>query len=171
MSRTSSSIGLIARLANRARKLSNSNARKPWRHRAKAIRRTPAEKKLLAEKRAKRKTEYQEALAEARNVIMEQAAILHERFGGHKIEWYFEKIMQCGRLAKHTREPTRWNAYLRSETKKINDGKLFKFSHSSSQSLFRASGGCTTLSCKRAYKADICKVERDVERRPRKGDG
>ena len=106
MSRTSSSIGLIAHLANRARKLSSSTTRKSWRHRTKPIQQTPAEKKLLAEKRAKRKKDYQEALAEARNTIMEQAARLHERFRGHSIDWYFKEIMQHGRLAKGTHEPT-----------------------------------------------------------------
>jgi hypothetical protein len=79
---------------------------------------------MLAEKRAKRKKEYQEALADARHAIMDHAAKLHEKFGGHSIEWYFEEIMQRGRLAKATREPSRWNAYLRSEAKKINDGRL-----------------------------------------------
>jgi hypothetical protein len=91
------------------------------------IHQTPAEKKLLAAKRARRKKEYQEALTEARSTIMEQAARLHERFGGHSTEWYFEEIIQRGRLAKGAREPTRWNAYLRSETKKINDGRLIIF--------------------------------------------
>jgi len=82
MSQTSSSIGLIAHLANRAQKLSSFTTWKLWCHRSKPIWRIPAEKKLLAKKRAKHKKDYQEALAEAKNTIMEQAARLHDTSEG-----------------------------------------------------------------------------------------
>jgi len=114
-----------ARLPNQLRKLSTSKVRKPWRRRAKpTVKSTPAEKKLKAVRRAVRKKEYHVALEEARATILDKATELHERFGGHSVNWYFEEIMQNGRLAKNSRDTSRWNAYLRSEVRKINDGRL-----------------------------------------------
>lgn len=112
-----------ARLPNNIRKLSTSKVRKPWRRHAKpGIRPTPAEKKLKAIERTAHKKEYRAALEAARASILDKATELHERFGGHSVDWYFEEIMQRGRLAKNSREISRWNAYLRSEVRKMNDG-------------------------------------------------
>lgn len=111
-----------ARLPNQLQKLSTSKARKPWRRRVKPIKSTPAEKKLKAVQRKVRKKEYHVALEEARASILDRATELHERFGGHSVDYYFEEIMQNGRLVKGSRETSRWNAYLRSEVRKLNDG-------------------------------------------------
>jgi hypothetical protein len=55
---------------------------------------------------------------------MEQATLLREEFGGHTAEWYFEEIMQRARMSKSKRSASRWNAFLRSEVKSINDGDV-----------------------------------------------
>ena len=127
----------LRRLVSQQRKLSTSKARKPWRHRAKRtpLRKTPAEKAEAAAKRRDHKVSYNEALSKARGIVMEQATLLREEFGGHTVEWYFEEIMQRARMTKSKRETSRWNAFLRNEVKCMNDGKycsslLYYWEHS-----------------------------------------
>ena len=114
----------LRRLYSKQRKLSTSKARLPWRHRAKriALRKTPAEKAAQAAKRQAHRVSYREALTSARSVVMDQAIQLRERFGMHTVEWYFEEIMQQSRMGKVKRAPSRWNAFLRKEVQRINNG-------------------------------------------------
>ena len=83
---------------------------------------TPAEKAHVASLRRSRKEDYSNALAEARDMVMEQAVQLRERFGGHSVEYYYEEIMQRSRAVKGQRRITQWNAYLAQEIKRINEG-------------------------------------------------
>ncbi|KAH7904201.1 hypothetical protein BJ138DRAFT_1239951 [Hygrophoropsis aurantiaca] len=103
-------------------KSTKSSVRTPWRHRmkTKALKRTPAENKVLKDKREAHRTEYQEALADAQAVITQEAVKLRERFGSHSIEYYFEAIIQSSRIKKTKRSENRWNAFVRAETKRIN---------------------------------------------------
>lgn len=116
----------LQRLSSKFRKLATNKTRKAS-HRTKhaVIRRTPQEKAQIAASRRAHRASYLEALNDARNSIMEQAAHLKETFGGHSIEYYLEAILQRSRLAKSTKAPNRWNAYLRQEVKRINDGESF----------------------------------------------
>jgi hypothetical protein len=114
------------RFKSLSRKLSTAKTRYAWRTKTKRkyIKRTPAEKAALKEKRQSEKKMYNDALQEAREVVLQQATQLHERFGGHSVQHYFEQILQQSRMKKRSRKVSRWNAYLRSEVKRINDGKL-----------------------------------------------
>ncbi|KAG2089110.1 hypothetical protein BD769DRAFT_1316496, partial [Suillus cothurnatus] len=79
------------------------------------------EKKNLAEKHLKKKTDYQMALTEAQDVLMEAAVKMHETLGCHTVDYYYEAIIQTSRMTKHQRACNPWNAYLRAEVKKYNE--------------------------------------------------
>ncbi|KAG2363647.1 hypothetical protein BDR07DRAFT_1483384 [Suillus spraguei] len=79
------------------------------------------EKKNLAKKHLKKKTDYQMALAEAQDVLMEAAVKMHETLGCHTVDYYYEAIIQTLQVAKHQRACNPWNAYLRAEVKKYNE--------------------------------------------------
>jgi hypothetical protein len=117
----------LRRLVSQQRKLSTNKIRKPWRHRTKhtILRKTPAEKAEAAAKRSNYRQSYNDALSKARGIVMEQATLLREEFGGHTAEWHFEEIMQRARMSKSKRSTSRWNAFLWNEVKSINDGDIF----------------------------------------------
>ncbi|KAG2151618.1 uncharacterized protein EDB93DRAFT_1249260 [Suillus bovinus] len=95
----------LSRYASCMRKISTMKTRSSWRHRAaQHYKKTPTEKALLKAKRKQHRTEYTEALAAAWNVVMEQATLLHEKFGRHSVNYYFEEIMQRSRIRKGTRK-------------------------------------------------------------------
>jgi hypothetical protein len=89
------------------------------------LQKTPAEKAEAAAKRSNYRQSYNDALSKARGIVMEQATLLREEFGGHTAEWYFEEIMQRARMSKSKRSTSRWNAFLQNEVKSINDGDVF----------------------------------------------
>ena len=68
------------RFKSLSRKLSTAKTRYAWRTKTKHkyIKRTPAEKAALKEKRQSEKKIYNEALQEAREVVLQQATQLHE---------------------------------------------------------------------------------------------
>ncbi|KAG6874658.1 hypothetical protein C0992_007081 [Termitomyces sp. T32_za158] len=90
---------------------------------------TPTAKAEARHKRQEHRSEYSAALAQAQSVVRREAEALHATFGGHSIRYYEEEILQIGCLNKQKRQPSRWNAYLRAETKhraryerhKVND--------------------------------------------------
>lgn len=84
--------------------------------------RSSADKKCLTEKRAKHRETYNEALEATSVAMQDQAEILMEMFGGHDAEYYMGEIMQHSRLSKGTRTVNKWNAYLRSKVRRMNDG-------------------------------------------------
>ncbi|KAG2158625.1 uncharacterized protein EDB93DRAFT_1076728 [Suillus bovinus] len=86
--------------------------------RKKIMKKSADEKKNLAEKRLKKKTDYQTALAEAQDILMEVAVKMHETLGCHTVDYYYEAIIQTLRMAKHQRARNPWNAYLRAEVKR-----------------------------------------------------
>jgi hypothetical protein len=103
--------------------------RSAWRTKAKRlyVTKPPAEKARLKEKRLSHKKDYNEALQEAQQIVHQQATLLHERFGGHSIQWYFQEILQQSQRQKSQCQVTAWNAYLSSEVKRINNGIFFSF--------------------------------------------
>jgi hypothetical protein len=54
---------------------------------------------------------------------------LHEEFGAHSVEWYYEEIMQRSRLGKKTRRVNRWNAFLKKELAEMNAGMMLAQSY------------------------------------------
>ncbi|KAG1823320.1 hypothetical protein EV424DRAFT_1472053 [Suillus variegatus] len=103
------------------RKISTTKTRSSWRHRAaQRYKKTPTEKALLKAKRKQHRTEYTEALAAARNVVMEQATLLREKFGRHSVNYYFEEIMQRSRIRKGTRKANKWNAFVKKQVELHN---------------------------------------------------
>ncbi|KAH0833452.1 hypothetical protein J3R83DRAFT_12571 [Lanmaoa asiatica] len=102
-------------------KVTRASQHTPWRtHSRPTIKRTAAEKKKLADDRADHRKEYSEALAAARQRIMQEALSLHSQFGGHTIDYYYEAIIQTSHIHNTKRRCNRWNAFLRSEVKKRN---------------------------------------------------
>ena len=83
---------------------------------------TSALKGVLAKQREERQQRYTSALQDARNTVQQHATRLREEFGGHSIGYYHQEILQRGRLERGRRKSSRWNAFLRHELKKRNDG-------------------------------------------------
>lgn len=113
-----------ARFSSRSRTtLLTTKMRQPWRRRAICVvhKKTHAEKKALADKRRQHRKTYSEALHDASQAIKVQAVQMKEKFGAHSADYYEKEIMQCSRLARSKRSINRWNVYLRSETKRMND--------------------------------------------------
>ncbi|KDQ58309.1 hypothetical protein JAAARDRAFT_192899 [Jaapia argillacea MUCL 33604] len=52
---------------------------------------------------------------------MDEAASLHETFGGHSVAYYYEEIMQLSRTSKARRSTNRWNAFLSQEIQAYNN--------------------------------------------------
>lgn len=118
------------RFRSRTRKaLATTKARFPWRRRAARVvyKRSTADKKCLTEKRAQHRETYNEALEATSAAMQDQAESLKEKFGGHDVEYYMGEIMQRSRLSKGTRTVNKWNAYLCSEVRRINDGTSHVF--------------------------------------------
>jgi len=70
-----------------------------------------------------------EALAEAHQLVIQEAMKLHDRFGGHSIQYYYEEILHQSHFTKGQRSVTAWNAFLGAEVKCINDGKWQDYHH------------------------------------------
>lgn len=116
----------LSRYASRMRKISTTKTRSSWRHRAaQRYKKTPTEKALLKAKRKQHRTEYTEALAAARNVVMEQATLLREKFGRHLVNYYFEEIMQRSRIRKGTRKANKWNTFVKKQVELHNAGMFY----------------------------------------------
>jgi hypothetical protein len=115
--------------AQRYIKTTKASQRTPWRSRLKRkqiAKKSAEEKKTLAEKRLKKKIDYQTALAEAQDVLMQEAVKMHETLGCHTVDYYYEAIIQTSHMTKHQRACNPWNAYLRAEVKKYNEGMFYK---------------------------------------------
>ena len=107
----------------KAAQIKTYRVRLPWRHRTKPkFKQTYTEKKVLAEQRALWRSAYDKALAEACDVMWDQAIKIQKWFGGHSTEYYFQEIMQGSWLKKGKREINDWNVYCCQEIKRINDG-------------------------------------------------
>jgi hypothetical protein len=114
----------LKRYAKEMRKLSMQRVRKPWRRSSRPrVKRSAAEKSAARKRRKEFHTEYSAALAAARDIIWEQAIQLREKFGRHSVDYYYETIMQQSRKTVNKCSATRWNAFVRQEVKRANDGK------------------------------------------------
>ena len=86
---------------------------------------TPALREVLARQREAQRENYTSTLQDARNAVEQHATQLRENFGGHTVDYYSQEILQRSRLERARRKPSRWNAFLRHELKKQNDGTLY----------------------------------------------
>jgi hypothetical protein len=119
---------VVQRLLSEVRKYSTDKARIAWRRRGKQrkkIKLSAADKALAAAKRKTERIKYSEALANSRKVVMDEAIKLHEMFGAHTVDYYYEQLLQGHRLARSKRNVSRWNIWLRKEVQRLNDGKQF----------------------------------------------
>lgn len=113
----------LGRYHTKLQKLTTQKPRKPWRHRSKGrYKHTASEKAALKGKRLAHRIAYAEALKNAREVVQEQAKLLHEKFGSHSVQYYHEELMQRTCMATSSRSPLRWNAFVRREVKRMNEG-------------------------------------------------
>ena len=96
-----------------SRKIKTNIPRKKWRTGATCPRYklTPIQKSQLQANRKQRKKDFNEALSGAHASVWEEAKKLHELFGIHSAQYYFEQILQQGRLSKSKRKINRWNVF------------------------------------------------------------
>ncbi|KAG0703466.1 hypothetical protein DFH29DRAFT_998463 [Suillus ampliporus] len=112
----------LKRYAKEMQKLSTQRVRKPWCHSSRTrVKRSAAEKSAARKRRKEFHTEYSAALAAARDIIWERAVQLHEKFGHHSVDYYYETIMQQSHKTVNKRSATHWNAFVRQEVKRAND--------------------------------------------------
>jgi hypothetical protein len=99
--------------------------RQLWRRRAKrvTIPKTPMEKARIAVQRQEKKACHEEAYAAAEEVIMEEATKLSEKFGRQTPQQCYRSLLQRARISQKKRSVSSWNAYLRREARRKNDGK------------------------------------------------
>lgn len=94
------------------------------------IKKSPADKKALADARKGRKLSYHDALDSASAVILLEARKLHDQFGQHDVDYYLEEIMQHSRLGKGKRNINLWNVFLRQQLALYNDGQFMGYNKS-----------------------------------------
>ena len=117
----------MARLRNYGSVVASSNGRTFYSNPRKRTHKTrapitPALREVLAAQRKERRNEYTQALKEARATVGKHALQLRETFGSHSADYYAQEILQRGRIERTRRKPTRWNAFVRGELKKMNEG-------------------------------------------------
>ena len=96
--------------------------------------RTAAEKALRVQQRCKSREIFRNDLKEAHAVIMAEAVKLHQKHGGHNINYYVELLYQKGQQ-KGERKVSDWNAWVHLESKRLNEGcgsspSFLKYSYS-----------------------------------------
>ncbi|KAH9858615.1 hypothetical protein C2E23DRAFT_712761, partial [Lenzites betulinus] len=96
-------------------------SRRPYQKRVKPPKKTPVEKKLLAERREDAREKITTALANAKDTIAQEAQKMQAEFGGHDQKYYEHQILQSSRAANSQRKVNSWNAYLRADLKRRND--------------------------------------------------
>ena len=127
--------GYLRRLFSTQRKYMTNKVRKAKTkslHKKKV--RTAAEKALRVQQRCKSREIFRNDLKEARAVIMAEAVKLHQKHGGHNINYYVELLYQKGQQ-KGERKVSDWNAWVHLESKRVNEGcgsspSFLKYSYS-----------------------------------------
>ena len=121
MSRTQKN-GYLQRLLNTQRKYMTTKVRKArTKTKHKKITRTIAEKEIRSQQRRKFRETFSNDLKEARNVIMAEAVKLHQKHGGHSVDYYAKILFQEGRH-RSERKVSDWNAWVRLESQRLNEG-------------------------------------------------
>ncbi|OJT07132.1 hypothetical protein TRAPUB_2013 [Trametes pubescens] len=115
---------MAARLeaAENQRKYVTRLARKPYHARPKTIviKKTPAERKVLAASRTSRREKLATALSAARAAVTEEARKLQEEFGTHDEKYFEHQILQQARVTGTKRKVNIWNAFIHAELEEWN---------------------------------------------------
>ena len=86
---------------------------------------------MLAKQKKKEKHDtYATALAVAQQAVWVQAEALHDQFGKHDTNFYFEEIIHRSHLKVAERSVSQWNAFLSLELDRCNKGFYFYFADS-----------------------------------------
>lgn len=111
--------------AENTRKYVTRLTRKAYHARPKRIliKKTPAERKVIAASRADRREKIAAALSSARETVVEEARKLQQEFGTHDEKYFQHQILQQARIASTKRKPNVWNAFLHAELEKVNSGE------------------------------------------------
>lgn len=114
--------GYLQRLLSTQRKYTTSKVRKAkTKSLHKKIARTAAEKAVRVEQRRRLQETFSNDLKEARTVIRAEAVKLHQKHGGHNLNYYIELLYQNGQQ-KGERKVSDWNAWVHLESKRLNEG-------------------------------------------------
>lgn len=114
--------GYLQRLLNTQRKYMTTKVRKAQTKRQhKKITRTVAERAIRSQQRSKFRETFSNDVKEARKVIMAEAVKLHQKHGGHSVDYYVKLLYQDGRH-KSERKVSDWNAWVRLESQRLNEG-------------------------------------------------
>ena len=117
--------GYLQRLLSTQRKYLTTKVRKAkTKSICKRIARTAAEKAIRIQQRRKSRETFSNDLKEARTVIMAEAIKLHQKHGGHNLNYYLELLYQNGQQ-KGGRKVSEWNAWVHLESKRLNKGCVF----------------------------------------------
>lgn len=76
---------------------------------------------MRVQQRRKSRETFSNDLKEARTVIMAEAVKLHQKHGGHNLNYYVELLYQNGHQ-KGERKVSDWNAWVHLESKRLNEG-------------------------------------------------
>lgn len=103
---------------------SGASKRVPWRRRAKRVQisKTPMEKARIAATRKARKAFREGLFCDAHSAVLDQAKILSENLGLKDVDKIYRELMQQSHRASHRRSVSRWNAFLRQEVTRRNNG-------------------------------------------------
>ena len=86
---------------------------------------TPTDCLQSKEKQKENRHTYVTALAAAQQAVWDQAEALHDRFGKHDTNYYFEEIIHCSHLKVAERSVSQWNTFLSLELEHCNKGYIF----------------------------------------------
>ncbi|KAI0684851.1 hypothetical protein BC835DRAFT_1421896 [Cytidiella melzeri] len=107
-----------------------SKPRVPWRYRTKVQKTqtkslTPAEKKTRSDQRKSKNEFANKKLDDALLQVWKLAEALFEDVGTNSVKYWYERLLQQSGNKKHTRQTSRWNAFVSKEMKLRNDGTCF----------------------------------------------
>ena len=80
-----------------------------------------AEKAIQVQQCRKSQETFRNDLKEPRAVILAEAVKLHQKHGGHNLNYYVELLYQNGQQ-KGGRKVSNWNAWVHLESKRLNEG-------------------------------------------------
>ncbi|CAA7264088.1 unnamed protein product [Cyclocybe aegerita] len=85
------------------------------------IKRTDTERAVAKARKQEERLQLKDALKATKKLLMQEAIRMRERFGGHSVSYYYEKIMQTSRINRGCRAVSLWNAFLAVEMKARKD--------------------------------------------------
>ncbi|KAI0688619.1 hypothetical protein BC835DRAFT_1418996 [Cytidiella melzeri] len=103
-----------------------SKPRVPWRYRTKVQKTqtkslTPAEKKTRSDQRKSKNEFANKKLNDTLLQVWKLAEALFEDVGTNSVKYWYERLLQQSGNKKHTRQTSRWNAFVSKEMKLRND--------------------------------------------------